>query len=229
MSAPLDARDLVVVRGVGRRAVRVLDGASLAVEAGEVVLLEGPSGSGKTTLLLVAAGLLTPTSGGVTVAGLELGRASQSARRALRAKAVGFVFQRANLLERLTVRENVELAGFLAGRSPAEVRSDVDSLLEALGIGHLAERRPDALSGGEEHRAAVARALVHRPALVLADEPTGNLDADSGAAVAEALAGLARDRGAAVLVATHDARLYRIADRRAVLDQGRIRPAGSSP
>lgn len=222
MNAALDMAGVVVIRGSGHRAQRVLDGVALTVNAGEVVLLEGPSGSGKTTLMLVGAGLLTPQEGRVQLAGRVLTGSTESCRRATRAVALGFVFQRANLLERLSVRENVALAGVLAGLSTAEVEREAEALLRDLGILGVADQLPAVLSGGEEHRAAVARALVHRPALVLADEPTGNLDATSGRAVAEALSNLARRRGAAVLIATHDARLHRWADRRVELVDGRI-------
>lgn len=223
MNHALRVTDLRVVRGEGRRARTVLDGAAMEIAAGEVVLLEGPSGSGKTSLLLAAAGLITPSAGTVEVGGRSMTEASPAERRAWRARALGFVFQRANLLERLTVRENVALAGALADLPAEAVLAEADRLLAALGIADLASRSPGALSGGEEHRVAVARALVHRPALVLADEPTGNLDAASGRAVAAALCALARERGAGVLIATHDPRLASWADRRLALVDGRLR------
>jgi len=208
------------VRGSGRHAVRALRDASLVIRRGEFVLLEGPSGSGKTTLLGVAAGLLTPTSGNVRLVGHSLAALADSARRALRARQVGFVFQRSNLLARLTVRENVMLMRTLADGGRTSARSDAARLLAALGIEWLADRRPRELSGGEEQRVAVARALVHRPAIVFADEPTGNLDGATGRAVAAALAEAAAECGAAVLVATHDPRLVPYAARRLGIDDG---------
>ncbi len=208
-------------RGTGPRAVQALRDVSLSVTEGEFVLLEGPSGAGKTTLLAVAAGLLTPTSGDVRLAGRTLAAMSPAECRAYRATRVGFVFQRSNLLPQLTLWENVVLMTSICG-SQDDGEREATRLLEALGIAGLAHRRPRELSGGEEQRAAVARALVHRPAIVLADEPTGNLDSRSGKAVAERLAALAKERGAAVLVATHDARLEPFATRRVRIIDGAI-------
>jgi putative ABC transport system ATP-binding protein len=218
-------------RGWGARRVQVLREISLAVEAGEVVLLQGPSGSGKTTLLAVAGGLLTPESGRVYLDGHELHTESRAADRLGRARSVGFVFQRANLLPHLTVVENVRLMGGIAGMKPVDARREADVLLEGLGLANLRHRYPRELSCGEEQRAAVARALVHRPRIVLADEPTGNLDGRSGLAVAESLVRLAKERRSAVIVATHDGRIASFATRRIEIEDGRIRAAspGSVP
>jgi putative ABC transport system ATP-binding protein len=215
-------------RGRRRHAAPAVCGVCLAVEPGELVLLEGPSGAGKTTLLALAGGLLTPDEGRVEVAGCDLASLSSDARRRLRARVIGFVFQRPNLIERLSVLDNVRIAAGLAGVEPREAERQACLLLERLGIASLAGRRPSEISGGEEQRASVARALVHRPTLVLADEPTACLDGVSGRGVAEALASLARERGAAVLVATHDARLAPFATRRVSLCDGRL-GAGALP
>jgi len=215
-------RDVTRARGRGPQRTLALRGVSLSVEAGEVVLVEGPSGSGKTTLLAVSGGLLTPDAGAVAVADRELGTLDDDARRRLRARSVGFVFQRPCLLERLTVRDNVRLAAAVAEVEPGEAARETDRLLARLGLGSLAGRRPAELSGGEEQRVAVARALVHRPRLVLADEPTACLDGVSGRAVAEALTALASERGAAVLVATHDPRLSPFGTRRLALRDGEL-------
>jgi putative ABC transport system ATP-binding protein len=209
-------------RGSGRRAVRVLSDVSLHLAGGEVVLLEGPSGAGKTTLLAVAAGLLLPDGGRVVLDGQSPAELSPADRRRHRARSVGFVFQRSNLLDQLTVLDNVLLAAALAGLRPEEARPASGELLAHLGIAAMAARYPRELSGGEEQRAAVARALVHRPALVLADEPTGNLDGASGLAVADLLASTARERGAAVLIATHDLRLQPFATRTVGIRDGAI-------
>jgi len=209
-------------RGTGRQTVQALRDVSLRLSAGELVLLEGPSGAGKTTLLAVAAGLLSADAGRVILADLAIGEARPAARRKHRLRNVGFVFQRANLLGELTVRENVLLMTSLAGMPREHAHREVDALLEELGLARLADRRSTELSGGEEQRVALARALVHRPPVVLADEPTGNLDGASGRVVAEGLAKCARARGAAVLVATHDARLVPFATRRISIVDGRV-------
>ena len=211
-------------RGNGRHAVQALRDVSLNVSAGEVVLLEGPSGAGKTTLLAVAAGLLSADAGRVVLADVAVGEQPPALRRRHRLRNVGFVFQRANLLGELTVRENILLMAGLAGLAGPVAERETAVLLEELGLAALSERPSTDLSGGEEQRVALARALVHRPAVVLADEPTGNLDTQSGRAVAEGLAKCARARGAAVLVATHDARLTPFATRRLRIVDGRVAP-----
>ncbi|MGE5230143.1 MAG: ABC transporter ATP-binding protein [Deltaproteobacteria bacterium] len=223
---PLELRGVSKRRGAGRRSVQVLAEVNLEVRAGEVVLLEGPSGSGKTTLLGVAGGLLTADSGVVILAGNALGSETQARRRAIRARCAGVVFQRANLLAGLTARENVILMSRLAGMTGREGAQEADRVLDLLGLAALAHRRPPELSGGEEQRVAVARALVHRPAVVLADEPTGNLDAASGHSVAASLSALARDRSSAVLICTHDQRLAPFATRRLSIVDGRVVPWG---
>jgi putative ABC transport system ATP-binding protein len=220
MSA-VELRAVWKMRGAGRQSTQAVTDVSLAVEPGDLTLLEGPSGSGKTTLLALAAGLLTPDRGEVLLTGERVAALSPRARRRLRAMRVGFVFQRPNLLSRITVLENVLISAQLAGLGSDGAKEAV-ALLGSLGIGHLAERYPGDLSGGEEQRAAVARALVHRPAVIFADEPTASLDSASGAAVAQCLQRLARERGSAVLVATHDARLEPFASKRARIVDGKI-------
>lgn len=210
-------------RGRGRRAVMALRGVSFEAGGGDIVLMEGPSGAGKTTMLTVAAGLLTPDEGRVFLAGRALSEMSAGERRAHRARKVGFVFQRANLLDGLTARENILLAAVLARVERREADDHARRLMAAIGIDELGDRRPDELSGGEEHRVAVARALVHNPSVVFADEPTGNLDSVSGRAVAEALASLARERGVCVIMASHDSRLREFATRRLWMEDGEIR------
>lgn len=222
MSATLELLAVSKTRGEGARASRAVVDVSLSVAPGEVVLLRGPSGSGKTTLLSLAAGLLVPDGGRVVLSGAELDARDAARCRARRRREVGFVFQRPSLLPNLTVVENVLLAAALAGGSPDGGTEEAAALLDQLGLARLAGRRPGELSGGEEQRVAVARALVHRPALVLADEPTGSLDGETGRAVAGSLAELARARGAAVLVATHDGRLEPFATRVVSLVDGRL-------
>jgi putative ABC transport system ATP-binding protein len=195
---------------------------SLAIEAGEFVLLEGPSGSGKTTLLAVGGGILTPESGTVQLDGYLFHVHSRAQDRRKRARAAGFVFQRSNLLPHLSVWENIVLMAQIAGRGEAGTQQEADDLLLNLGLSKLRDRYPHELSCGEEQRVAVIRALIHRPAVVFADEPTGNLDSRSGQAVAETLAELARSRNSAVIVATHDHRIESFASRTIHIEDGRI-------
>jgi len=211
-------------RGTGARARPVLRGIDLEVAPGEVLLVEGPSGGGKTTLLSVAAGLLRPDRGEVWLAGSRLDTASPAGRRGIRSRHVGFVFQRANLVEGLTVLENVAVAGAIAGMGRGEAIASALVLLGRLGLDALADRPVHTLSGGEEHRVALARALVHRPTVVFADEPTGQLDRASGQEVARALADQARALGVAVLIASHDPRLRPIAHRRLWMEDGTLSP-----
>lgn len=218
----LALREVVQTRGHGNRAVTVLDGVTLEVNPGEQLLLTGPSGSGKTSLLAVAAGLLTPLSGDVVLAGSSLPQLPQSVRSGIRSQHIGFVFQRANLLAGLTVAENVMLAGTLACMSRSDANARAMQLLEQMGVANLTARYPRELSGGEEQRVAVARALIHGPDLVLADEPTGNLDSAAGDAVARALSEAAKSAGSAVMIATHDLRLATITERCVRLQDGRL-------
>ncbi|MFN3590723.1 MAG: ABC transporter ATP-binding protein [Thermaurantiacus sp.] len=182
----------------------ILDHVSLAVDAGVHHLLLGPSGSGKTTLLNLVAGLLTPDSGRVVVAGSEISSGAPSARDALRRQHIGIVFQTIRLVAALTVAENLALAQRLAGRPD---QSLLHRVLDRLGIARLAGSKPRELSQGEAQRAAIARAIVTRPTLLLADEPTSALDDGNAARVADLLLESAAETGATLLVATHDARL----------------------
>jgi putative ABC transport system ATP-binding protein len=211
-------------RGRGLASTLALNDINLEIKAGEVLLVEGPSGSGKTTLLGVAAGLLSPDRGSVRLAGQPLG-ADPKERREMRNRNVGFIFQRSNLIARLTAHQNVMLMALSANMCTADARHETQLLLRRLGITDIANRRPGEMSGGQEQRVAVARALVHRPLLVLADEPTGNLDAAAGQSVAELLTEIARERGSAVLIATHDQRLLPVATRRILLKDGSVSPA----
>jgi putative ABC transport system ATP-binding protein len=199
----------------------VLCGASLAVAAGEIVLLRGHSGSGKTTLLSVLAGLLSPARGTVTVTGVDLGRLDRGARARLRLAKVGFVFQRFQLIAALRARENVELLLRAGGISPRDARRRSLETLDALGLGAKAERYPRELSGGEQQRVGIARALAKRPAVVFADEPTSSLDSSSGAEATALLCGLARTNGAAVVIASHDERIAPFVDRIVSVTDGR--------
>lgn len=194
--------------------------ASLSLSQAEVVVITGPSGSGKTTLLSLLGTLLTPDGGTIVFDGIDLGRASQDERRALRLRRIGFVFQRGLLLGHLTVRQNVALVPRAAGRSRHEAQALANELLGRVGLGARGDEYPQALSAGEAQRVALVRALVMRPRLVLADEPTAHLDRASGLGVMAELRTLATEGGAGVLVVTHDPQLAAGADRALRLEDG---------
>ncbi len=218
----LELRDISKTFGRGETAVVAVDGVDLSVRAGEVVLLMGPSGSGKTTLLTIAGGLLHPTSGSVAVAGRELTALDDNALARVRREVIGFIFQSFNLLTNLTAWENVGLPAQLGGVPAREVRSRSLALLDRFGLAKRAGFRPDQLSGGEKQRVSVARALVNDPPLILADEPTANLDSRRGHEVMRLLHGIAHDERRAVVIVSHDARIREFADRVLWLEDGRF-------
>jgi putative ABC transport system ATP-binding protein len=204
----------------GDRRREVLTDLSLDVAAGEVVALVGRSGSGKSTLLNVIAGIDRPTAGTITVDGQPVSALGERERTLFRRHRLGFVFQFFNLLPTLTVEENVLLPLELVGRGHERAR--VARLLEAVGLGDRGGAFPDRLSGGEQQRVAVARALAHDPAVVLADEPTGALDDETGRTVLALLMNLAREQRRTVILVTHSQEVARAADRVLVLDSGRL-------
>ncbi len=221
----LDARGITKTVGAGRAARRVLDGVNLEVDAGEVVAVLGRSGSGKSTLLHVLGALDRPDAGRVVLAGRDITAQRPSAQARTRLRHIGFVFQSFHLIEELSGEENVLLPARLPGaRRGGERRGR--GLIADLGLVPIAGRRPHELSGGEQQRLAIARALVNDPELVLADEPTGNLDQENGANVLALLRGL-RDR--AVVLVTHEPEAAAIADRILHLDGGRLVPAAPGP
>ena len=187
------------------RALTVLDAVSFAVEDGATCAIVGPSGSGKTTLLGLSAGLDAPSSGTVRLVGQDLGALSEDARATLRRDHVGFVFQQFRLLPTLTARENVMVPLELQGTRGAA--TEAATLLDRVGLGDRLDHYPTQLSGGEQQRVALARAFIHRPQILFADEPTGNLDDGTGARIEDLLFALNRARGTALVVVTHDLRL----------------------
>lgn len=203
--------------------VPVLEGLDLDVPAGGYVALVGQSGAGKTTLLALLGGLERVQSGTLTVGNHDVAALAGDGLAAYRRLTVGFVFQHFGLLEALTALENVELAMVLAGERPSARRRRARGLLEAVGMGPRASHRPAALSGGERQRVAIARALANQPRLVLADEPTGNLDEDTALEVLRLLESLQSERGCTLMVVTHDRGIARRAAQVAALDHGRIR------
>lgn len=219
-------RPVLLAQGIGKRVGRaraareVLRDVDLRVERGEMVAVLGRSGSGKSTLLNVLGGLDRPDAGSVHVDGQQLTRASERARGRIRLRKLGFVFQSFQLIEELTGAENVLLAARLPG-APAGGSERAAALIERLGVSAVADRTPHELSGGEQQRFAIARALVNDPVLVLADEATGSLDASSGAAVLALLRALT-DEGRAVVLVTHEAHVAAVADRVLHLADGRL-------
>ena len=224
MTTPtLSAHELTKTFGEGDIAVFAVRDVDLDLHPGEVALVDGPSGSGKTTLLLMLGGLLAPTAGNVTVGDTDLWAIPERRRPTIRARQFGFVFQDFNLLSALNVLENIEVAANLAGTVGAKARQRAKAVLDRVGLGKRAHFRPDQLSGGEKQRLAVARALVNDPAVILADEPTANLDSGNGRQVARLLRDVANEDGRGVLIVTHDSRLHHIADRLLWLEDGSIR------
>jgi putative ABC transport system ATP-binding protein len=206
----------------GPAIVRAVDGVSLEIEAGEFVALEGPSGSGKTTLLQLLGALERPSEGVVAFEGRDLATLRDNELARLRLGAFGFVFQQFNLIPTLTALENVESGLAPVGVSSAELRSRSPALLAEVGLAARGEHLPAQLSGGEQQRVAIARALATEPRVILADEPTGNLDSATGADVIDLLSGLAAMHGATVVVATHDAELAARAPKRLAMRDGKI-------
>jgi putative ABC transport system ATP-binding protein len=208
------------VYGEGETAVHALRGVTLSFPSGQFAAIMGPSGSGKSTLMHLLAGLDRPTAGSVVVDGSELANLDDKGLTRLRRDRLGFVFQAFNLVPVLTAEENILLPLTLAGRKPD--REWLGKLIAAVGLGDRLEHRPSELSGGQQQRVAVARALIHRPAVVFADEPTGNLDSASSDEVLALLRQAADEFGQTVVMVTHDAHAASIADRIVVLSDGRV-------
>ncbi|HEX8435156.1 ABC transporter ATP-binding protein [Archangium sp.] len=200
----------------------VLSGVRLSLYAGEFVVLLGRSGSGKSTLLNLISGIDLPSRGTVRVDGRELVSLSEHQRTLLRRERIGFIFQAFNLLPTLTVEENIRLPLELTGRDSPASHGRVRELLDRVGLGNRAASFPDRLSGGEQQRVAVARALAHSPPLLLADEPTGNLDEETGRKVLDLLEGLTRQENACALIVTHDPDMVSRADRVLAMEAGRL-------
>jgi putative ABC transport system ATP-binding protein len=213
-------RDLTLRLPSGGRMLTVLDAVSLDVASGESVAVAGPSGSGKSTLLGLIAGLDAPTAGTIVVAGVEVTRLGEAALARFRRETIGYVFQSYHLIPTLTAAENVAVPLDLAGVSGAATRAAM--LLAGVGLAERGHHYPVQLSGGEQQRVALARAMALDPPLLLADEPTGNLDSTTGAAIVDLLFALNRERGTTLLLVTHDSTLAERADRVVSLRDGRI-------
>ena len=218
----IEVRDATKVYRRGRNEVRALGGVSLDVPKGQFLSVMGPSGSGKSTLLNLLGALDVPTSGSLRIDGRELSRMDDTTLSAFRRERLGFIFQFFNLLPTLTAVENVMLPALLAGGSRAKLLPKAEGLLETVGLSRRAHHHPDELSGGEMQRVAVARALLSEPALLLADEPTGNLDSRTGTEVLRLIREATRERGLTVVMVTHDPKAAAVGDRIVRLADGAI-------
>ena len=224
MTAPaLDVRGVTKQFGDGETAVTAVHDVSLEIEPGEIVLIMGPSGSGKTTLLSMMGALLKPTRGSIHLDGTEISALSEDRLPDVRLRRFGFVFQDFNLLSALTVVENVALVAELAGANPKLARERAVRSLTDLGLGPRLHFLPEKLSGGEKQRVALARALINDPAIILADEPTANLDSKIGHEIMRLLRRIAKDQGRSVVIVSHDERIRDIADRILWLEDGRFK------
>lgn len=220
MNTPLlDLRDIRKTYPSDNGPLRVLDGVSVTVAAGDTLALTGESGSGKSTLLHLSGGLDRPDGGEVVLEGQDIGQMDDAARAQVRRLRIGLIFQQFNLVPSLSVAANIALQARLAGRHDADFAAD---LAQRLGLEGLLSRYPEQLSGGQQQRVAIARALAPRPALILADEPTGNLDEETGDAVLCLLLELVAETGAGLLMVTHSPRLAETLSRRVHLSRGRL-------
>jgi putative ABC transport system ATP-binding protein len=215
-------RDVVKTYGSGNAEVHALRGVDLDVYPGELTMLVGPSGCGKTTLLSVVAGILRPTSGTVLALETELTQLSSWRRTAFRREHVGFVFQQFNLLPSLTAAENAAVPLVIQGQSKRRAVAAAKELLDKMGMADRANNLPGQLSGGQQQRVAIARALVHHPQLLVCDEPTSALDARTGHTILDLLRTIAVEGDRAVIIVTHDPRIFEFADTMAKMDDGRI-------
>jgi putative ABC transport system ATP-binding protein len=218
----IEVRGLSKTFRVGEVDVHALRGVDLKIERGEFVAIVGPSGSGKSTLFNILGGLAPASGGTVSINGQDLAKLNDAGRTELRKKQVGFIFQKYNLLPTLTARDNIEIARHIAGNSGSPWDAKYLELLKLLGIESRLDHKPRALSGGEQQRVAIARALINHPALLLADEPTGNLDTENSQAVLGILKDLNKRLGQTILMITHDPEAAAFADRTVTMRDGRI-------
>jgi putative ABC transport system ATP-binding protein len=222
MSDAIRVEQVVKTYGIGATSTYALRGVDLAVRSGEVLLMMGPSGSGKTTLLSIMGAILRPTSGRVIVGGREIAQLPERELPRVRLEQLGFVFQGFNLFPALTVLENVAIALDIRGERGSKAVAKARAALDAVGLSNKADALPRDLSGGQKQRTAIARALVGQPGILLADEPTAALDAESGRIVLELLRSLSVNDGRAVVIVTHDPRTFEYADRIVHIDDGRL-------
>ena len=222
METVLQANDLVKEYATGRHTVRALDGVSLTLNKGEFIAIMGPSGSGKSTLLHLLGGLDRPTQGRIHLAGKEISHLSDTGATLIRRRNVGFVFQFFNLIPTLSAEENILLPVLIDGKKAKAFQGRLDRILQRVGLQDRRQHRPDQLSGGEQQRVALARALITEPAIILADEPTGNLDTRTSGTIMGLLQAAAREFQQAIVMVTHDPRSASFADRVIFLRDGKV-------
>lgn len=228
MAPIIQAENVSKVYRVGKVDVLALDGVSFFVNSGEFVSVVGPSGSGKSTLFYILGGLTRASSGRVIIDGEDFSRLSDAQRTAMRKRKIGFVFQKFNLLPTLTARDNIEIAREISGRNGSDPEF-FNQVTEMLGVSGRLEHRPSEMSGGEQQRVALARAIINRPSIILADEPTGNLDSKNSEVVLKMLREANQKFGQTVLMITHNPEAARIGDRVIHMRDGRIVPAEQDP
>jgi putative ABC transport system ATP-binding protein len=225
-SGAIEARDVTKVYGEGENLTAVLKGIDLVIERGEMLAIMGPSGSGKSTLLGCLSGLDTVTSGQVIINGTDITHLSENALASVRNRNIGFVFQTFNLISTLTAQENVELPILLNGHSKVDPSKRARELLDLVGLAHRRKHRPTQMSGGEQQRVAVARALANDPEVIFGDEPTGNLDSKNGEAVMQLLTDLKQQTGKTLILVTHDPKIAARCDRTVNMQDGYLTSEG---
>ena len=218
----VSVRDIERHYRAGDEVVKALDGVSLDVYQGEYLSIMGPSGSGKSTLFNMIGGLDTPTAGTVHVQEIELSRLSRAQQARLRNRSLGYIFQTYNLIPVMTAQQNVALPMLLGGLSVEDAHAKAADLLDAVGLGDRLHHRPDQLSGGQQQRTAIARSFANDPVIILADEPTGNLDTKTGEQIIDYLSRLSRDRGVTIISATHDHKMLSVSDRVVQIRDGKV-------
>ncbi len=216
------AENVTKVYRMGHEEVHALRGITLDIIRGEYLSIMGPSGSGKSTFFNMIGGLDTPTSGNVTVEGYKLASISKNQLALVRCHKLGYIFQSFNLIATMTALENVAIPRIFAGIDPETARKDAAKVLEQVGLGHRLDHLPHQVSGGQQQRIAIARALVNKPAIILADEPTGNLDLKTGEEIIKLLNGLKNDRNITIITATHDLKMLNASDRVIWIKDGQI-------
>ncbi len=219
----VSCRNVKKVFVMGKEEVHALRGITVDIDKGEYVSIMGPSGSGKSTLFNMIGGLDTPTEGGVEVENVKLADLNSSQLAWFRCRKIGFIFQSFNLIPTMSALENVSIPRVFAGKTPHEAREDARKVLDRVGLGHRLDHLPSQVSGGQQQRIAIARALVNKPLIILADEPTGNLDLHTGKEIIDLLNEMKHDFGVTVITATHDMKMLSCSDKIVQIEDGSVK------